>query len=73
MLAQALKSGNQAVAGFIEQNFVDTINKALVDITEDSTYEILKTKDKDRADTREDPSLDEMKKRREADLKNGLS
>lgn len=68
MLLSAIQSNDTAVQNFVKKQFAATVTKALTAISEDNTYEMLAKMDKgQRADTSEDPSLEEMKKRAAAD------
>jgi hypothetical protein len=71
MLAQAFADNDEDAKKFIQKQFAKTINNALKGINEDNTYKMLDEKDKtSHADTREDPSLDDMRKIREEQAKN---
>lgn len=73
MLLQAIQNDNKAVQDFVKQNFADTVTRALTAISDDNTYEMLVKVDADsQADTREDPCLCEMKKRKLEDAKKAL-
>jgi hypothetical protein len=68
MLLSAIQSNNTAVQDFVKEQFAATVTKALTSISDDNTYDMLAKLDMDvKADTREDPSLDEMKKRKRED------
>ena len=74
MLAQAFADDDKPAQAFLQKNFIKVVDKALQDITDESTYKILADQDKAKgADTREDPSLDDMKKRKEEDAKKPLA
>lgn len=65
MLLTAIQSNNPAVQDFVKEQFATTVTKALTSISDDNTYDMLAKLDKDsNADVREDPSLDEMKRRK---------
>lgn len=68
LLAQAFSDDDADAKAFVLKNFAKTVDKSLKNITEDTTYQMLATQDKSsHADTREDPSLDNMKQRRAAE------
>lgn len=73
LLAQAFDDNDPDAKAFVLKSFTKTVDKALANITEDTTYQMLATQDKSsHADIREDPSLDDMKKRRAAEANTPL-
>ena len=74
MLAQSYTDNDPGTRQFIMKNLVKSVDKALSNINEDNKWDILSQKDKDAgADTSEDPSLDDMRKRRAADAAKPLA